>query len=244
VPWFTWLADGAGQDPLRLLAVVQTLPEARAEAEAALRRRAVEERTAETRQARWREQEAARLAQAGPAMVKALAWSAPVLVLWLIGTMLINSEFGHHPKTVGVGATQGAQPMAFGWLVFYTLLAWGIEAGAEVLVARQQGGDYLPYGPWAWASRALGAGGRGLSRASRAVSAASRQQGVKGCGCVLVACLLPLFLVLTVLAARVLAEELWVMVMLGVAVAHAVAAGLRLHRWRQAHDQERAEALG
>jgi hypothetical protein len=59
-----------------------------------------------------------------------------------------------------------------------------------------------------------------------------------------VACLLPLFLVLTVLSARVLAEELWVMVMLGVAVAHAVAAGLRLHRWRQAHDQERAEALG
>jgi hypothetical protein len=245
VAWFAWLVDGAGEDPLRLLAVLQTLPEALAEAEAALRQRDTAQRTAAARVQQWQEQESRRLAGVKAATTKAVLWSLPILVLWLAGSRLVDALFGGAGGTTTVGAPQGAKPMSLVVLLGAAVLAWGVQLGAEVMLARRQGRDYLPYGPWAWLAKVLGIGGRGLSRVSGTISGSVRPDSPRGCGFVLLAGVLPLILILLLFSVlSALAEFLWIIVLLAVPVAHATAAGLRLHRWRQAHEETKREALG
>jgi hypothetical protein len=123
----------------------------------------------------------------------------------------------------------------FAALAVLAVIAWGVQCGAEVMLARAQGGDYLPYGPWSLISKVLGAGGRGLSKASRTMSGAARRNDRRGCGFLLLAGTVPLLLLLLLAAALTsIASVLWVLVMVAGAVAHGVAAGVRMHRWQQA----------
>ncbi|WP_019629506.1 serine/threonine-protein kinase [Actinomadura atramentaria] len=248
VPWFRWLADGAGDDPLRRFAVVRAAPEAVLEVEARARDRHAAERRDAALRARWADRERARLAGRGRATARAVAWSLPVLALWLLGGLLISALAGDGDRggTSSVGGLQRGGGFSFGLLAAVGVLAWLVQCGAEVVVARAQGGDYLPTGPWAWLAKALGAGGRGLSKASATVSGAARRNGPGGCGLLLLAALVPL-LVLILLAAAVtpLAGMVWLLILVAAAAAHAVAAGVRLHRWRTAHAEgERAATSG
>ncbi|MEV4254646.1 serine/threonine protein kinase, partial [Spirillospora sp. NPDC049652] len=228
VPWFGWLVDGAADDdPLRLLAVVRTQPEAAAESEARRREHRAEEIRTEELRRHWDEQERTRLEKRNAAVTRAVGWSLPILVFWLAGSGLIAQLSGSGTKT---GPS--------GWFVmlgFVAVLAWAVQCGAEVFVARAQGGEYLPHGPWAFASKALSASGRGMNKMGQAMRGSpGRRRGF-----------VPLALVFGVMFALLLIALaavtpagglLWMLVMPAVAVAHAVAAGVRLHRWRTARD--------
>ncbi|WP_241684123.1 hypothetical protein [Actinomadura sp. J1-007] len=244
VPWFAWMADGAGDDPLRLLAVARAAPEAALEGEARARElHAAEQRSAALR-AQRAERERLRLAGRGSAVARAAAWSVPFLALWLAGSWVVGAVFGEKESgTSSVGAPSGGSGLGFGALAAVAVLVWAVQCGAEVLLARTQGTDYLPYGPWSWLSKLLGAGGRGLSKAGRAVSGAARQTRGRGCGLMLIAAIVPLlgFLLLSMLMSSI-AGVLWVLVMVAGAGAHAVAAGFRLHEWRQAREEEERRA--
>ena len=242
--WFGWLVDGAGEDPLRLLAVLQTFPEALAEVEAAVRRQETVRQAAAARAEQWEAKEGRRLAAVKAATFKAVLWSIPILVLWVVGGFLVDGLFGSHGSTASVGSSQGPKGLSLVTLIVAGLLAWGVELGTEVVLARRQGGDYLPYGPWAWISKVLGIGGRGLSAASQAISGKSPRENPRGCGFLLMAGLLPLILILMIFSVlSALAEFLWIMVLLAVPIVHATVAGLRLHRWRQAHEERKEAAL-
>lgn len=244
VPWFAWMADGAGDDPLRLLAVARATPEAALEGEARARElHAAEQRSAALR-AQWAERERLRLAGRGAAVARAAAWSLPFLALWLAGSWVVGAVFGEKDSgTSSVGAPSGGSGLGFGALAVVAVLVWAAQCGAEVLLARAQGADYLPYGPWSWLSKLLGAGGRGLSKAGRAMSGAARRTRGRGCGLMLIAAIVPLlgFLLLSMLMSSI-AGVLWVLVMVAGAGAHAVAAGIRLHEWRQARAEEERRA--
>ncbi|MFB9193826.1 protein kinase [Actinomadura verrucosospora] len=238
VPWFTWMVDGAGDDPLRLLAVARAAPEAVAESESRTRERHAAEQRDEALRTHWAERERQRLAGRGAAMAKAVALTSPLLLFWLLGSWMIGSLFGgggNDDGTTSVGLHSSSSGVSFGVLAVVSVLAWAVQCGSEVLAARAQGADYLPHGPWAMLSGILGAGGRGLSTASQTMSGAARQTGRRGCGCVLAAATVPLLLFLLLLAAVTsIASLLWVLVLIAVPAAHAVAAGVRLHHWRQA----------
>ncbi|WP_344590120.1 serine/threonine-protein kinase [Actinomadura vinacea] len=238
VPWFEWIADGAGDDPLRLLAVARAAPVAVLEAEAQTRdRRATEERSQELDR-RWAERERQRLAGRGKAVQRAVAWSLPLLALWLLGSWVVGALFGGDggKGTSSVGGFQRTSGVPLGVLVAFSFLAWGVQCGCEVALARAQGNDYLPYGPWSWLSRFLGVSGRGLAKASQTMSGAAQRTGRRGCGLLLLAGTVPLLLVLLLMAALTsVASLLWWLVLVAGPVAHAVAAGVRLHRWRQGH---------
>ncbi|MBG6087206.1 serine/threonine-protein kinase [Actinomadura viridis] len=246
VAWFDWIADGAGDDPLRLLAVARAAPEAALEAEAAARDlRAAERRSGELR-GRWEERERLRLAGRGPAVGRAVAWSLPLLALWLLGSWVVGALFGGGggDGTSAVGGFQRTSGVPFGVLAVCSVLAWGVQCGGEVVLARAQGRDYLPYGPWSWLSRLLGAGGRGLAKASQTMSGAAQRTGRRGCGVLLLAGTVPLLLILLLMAAVTpVASLLWLLVLGAGAVGHAVAAGVRLHRWRQEHGEAGRAAL-
>lgn len=237
VPWFTWLSDGADDDPLRLLSVVRAAPEAVLEVEGRARdRRAAEERSA-AEHARWAQRESERLAGRGAAVMRAVLWSLPLLVLWLGGSWVVGGLLGGDDSggTSSVGAFQGGGGIPFAALALFSVLAWGVQCGAEIVVARAQGGEYLRFGPWSWLSRLVGASGRGLSKASRTMSGAAQRTGRRGCGVVLLAGTVPLLLLLLLLGAVTpVLSLLWVLLLVAAAAAHAVAAGVRLHRWRQA----------
>ncbi|MGI8330690.1 protein kinase domain-containing protein [Actinomadura scrupuli] len=239
VAWFGWLADGAGDDPLRLLAVVRVVPDAVAEAEALGRGRRAAELQAADRARLWQEKERARLAGRGRATVRAVLWSLPLLLIWVGGSLLIGQLFGGRGDgTSSVGGVQRSSTVPVGFLLALSVLAWLVQCACEVTVARRQGGDYLPLGPWAWLSRLLGAGGRGLSSASKAVSGTARRRGTRGCGFLMIAGILPVLLLLVVFAAvAAIIWLLWILVLVAVPVAHAIGAGVRLHRWRSAHEQ-------
>ncbi|WP_067803374.1 serine/threonine-protein kinase [Actinomadura formosensis] len=236
VPWFTWLADGAGDDPLRLLAVTRAAPEAVVESESRVRDRRAAEQRDEALRTRWAEQERRRLAGRGAATAKAVLWTLPLLFFWLVGSWVVGSlSGGGDGGTASVGLHRSSSGLSFGVLAVVSVLAWAVQCGGEVLLARTQGTDYLPHGPWSMLSGALGASGRGLSKASQTMSGAARRTGRGGCGLLLLAATVPLLLLLLLLAALTsLASLLWVLVLIAASAAHAVAAGVRLHRWRQA----------
>jgi hypothetical protein len=67
------------------------------------------------------------------------------------------------------------------------------------------------------------------------MSGAARRNDRRGCGFLLLAGTVPLLILLLLAAALTsIASVLWVLVMVAGAVAHAVAAGVRMHRWQQA----------
>ncbi|MFD0685025.1 serine/threonine-protein kinase [Actinomadura fibrosa] len=238
VPWFAWMADGAGDDPLRLFAVTRAAPEAVLEVEARNRDRHAAAQRDEALRAQWAERERQRLAGRSAAVTRAVLWTLPLLALWLLGSWIVGALFGgdsDNSGTSSVGGFQKSEVVPFWFLAVLSVLAWAVQCGAEVTLARAQGKDYLPYGPWSWMSKALGAGGRGLSKASQTMSGAAQRTGRRGCGMLLIAGIVPLLLVLLLLAAVTpVASLLWLLVLLAGPAAHAVAAGVRLHRWRQA----------
>ena len=246
VPWFEWIADGAGDDPLRLLAVARAAPEAVLEVEARVRERRAAERRADEARRAWAERERRRLAGRNGAVRKAVAWSLPLLALWLLGSMVVGalSGGGGESGTASVGGFQRSSGVPLGVLLVFSFLAWAVQCGGEVVVARAQGADYLPHGPWAWLSRLLGAGGRGLAKVSQTVSGAAQRTGRRGCGLVLLGVTVPLLVLLLLMAAVTsVASLLWVLVMVAAAAGHAVAAGVRLHRWRGEHDEAGRRAV-
>jgi len=253
VPWFERLAEWAGAadprggDPLRLLAVVRAAPEAAMAAQAADQERRLAERRLAERTRHWEELERRRLAGRGPAVARAVGWTLPILAVWLFGSWLVNaltgSEEVHGPQNPGV--QQGIAGVPFGLLVAVSIVAWAVQCGAEVLLARAQGRDYLPYGPWSWLSKVLGASGRGLSRASQVMSASARRTGRRGCGLLLLAGTIPLLIILLLLSmVTAMAGLLWLLVPVAAAATHLVAAGLRLHRWKAEHERARQASLG
>jgi len=128
-----------------------------------------------------------------------------------------------------------------------SVVAWSVQVGCEIVLAVRQGRDYLALGPWSWLARTFGTAGRGLSGASRAMSGKARRRGgSRGFGCLFAAAGLFLLLLLTVLLPALLsiARALWLLLIVVVPVAHAIAAGVRLHRWRQAHERARLDVLG
>ncbi|MCP2336653.1 protein kinase domain-containing protein [Actinomadura rupiterrae] len=225
VPWFAWLVDGAADDdPLRLLAVVRTQPEAAAEAQTRHRDRRAEEIKAEEIRRLRDEQEQRRLAQRSSAVTRAVGWSVPILLFWLAGSWVIAELSGSGTKT---GPT--------GWFVmlgFVAVLAWAAECAAEVFVARAQGGEYLPHGPWALLSRALSASGRGMNKVGQAMRGTPGKRGLVPFA--LVFGVMFALLLIALAAATPAGGLLWMLVMPVAAVAHGVAAGVRLHRWRAA----------
>ncbi|WP_231330265.1 serine/threonine-protein kinase [Actinomadura graeca] len=237
VPWFAWLADGAGDDPLRHLAVVRAAPEAVLETESRARDRHAAERRDEALRAQWAEQERLRLAGRGAAMTRAVLWTLPLLALWLLGSAVVDALFGgvDGPRTTSAGFhLQKSSWVSFSLLAVFSVLAWAVHCACEVVVARAQGKDYLLYGPWSWMSKVLGAGGRGLSKASQTMSGAAQRTGRRGCGVLLLAGTVPLLIILLLLGAVTsVAALLWILLLLAVPAAHAVGAGLRLHRWRE-----------
>lgn len=239
VPWFGWLADGAGDDPTRQLAIVRVVPDAVAEADAQARGRRATELQAADRERLWQEKERERLAGRGGATVRAVLWSLPLLLIWIGGSLLIGQLFGGRGDgTSAVGGVQRSSTVPVGFLLTLSMLAWLVECACEVTLARRQGRDYLPLGPWAWLSRLLGASGRGLSSASKAVSGTAQRRGTRGCGFLMIAGILPVLLLLVVFAAvAAIIWLLWILILIAVPVAHAVGAGVRLHRWRLAHEQ-------
>ncbi|QKG22060.1 serine/threonine-protein kinase [Actinomadura verrucosospora] len=243
VPWFLWMADGAGDDPLRLLAVARALPEAVVEAEARARDRYAAAQRSEALQAQWEDRERRRLAGRGAAMARAVVWTLPILAIWLAVSWVVGSLFGGGKSgsgttTVGIHASSGGG-VPFAALAVLAVIAWGVECGAEVMLARAQGGDYLPYGPWSLVSKVLGAGGRGLSKASRTMSGAARRDDRRGCGVLLLAGTVPLLLLLLLAAALTsVASVMWVLAMVIGAAAHAVAAGVRMHDWQRARKTD------
>jgi len=160
-----------------------------------------------------------------------------VLFFWLAGSWVVGALFGGggDEGTASVGLHGSSSGFSFGALAVVSVLAWAVQCGSEVLLARAQGKDYLPYGPWSMLSGVLGAGGRGLSKASQTMSGAAQRTGRRGCGFMLLAVTVPLLLLLLLLAALTsIASVLWVLVLIAASAAHAVAAGVRLHRWRRA----------
>ncbi|WP_245667451.1 protein kinase domain-containing protein [Actinomadura macra] len=242
VPWFVWLADGAGDDPLRLLAVVRAAPEAVLETESRARDRYAAEQRDEALRAQWAERERQRLAGRGAAMTRAVLWTLPLLAVWLLGSAVVDALFGGGggQRTTSAGFHLQKTPwVSFSLLAVPSVLAWAVHCGTEVLVARAQGKDYLPLGPWSWLSKVLGAGGRGLSKASQTMSGAAQRTGRRGCGVVLLAGTVPLLIILLLLGAVTsVAALLWILLLVAVPAAHAVAAGLRLHRWREGRAAE------
>ncbi|GAA1561872.1 hypothetical protein GCM10009678_50950 [Actinomadura kijaniata] len=245
VAWFAWLAEGAGDDPLRQLALTRAAPEAVLEVEARHRDRQAAARRSEALRARWAERERARLAGRRAAVVRAAAWSLPILAFWLAGSWMVDAMFSPSGDgTSRVGGFQRSGGVPFVTLAAFSALAWAVQCGAEVLVARVQGRDYLPYGPWSWLSRLLGATGQSLSKASRTMSGAARRTGRRGCGVFLLLGVVPLLLVLLLVSMMTaVAGLLWLLLLVATPAAHAAGAGVRLHRWRRAHEEAERKAL-
>lgn len=239
VPWFTWMADGAGDDPLRLFAVTRAAPEAVLETETRARDRHTARRREEALREQWADRERRRLAGRGAAVSRAVLWTLPLLAFWLLGGALVDALFGGgsgEKGTTQVGFHfQRSSWISFTLLAVLACLAWAVHCGSEVMLARAQGADYLPYGPWSWISKLLGAGGRGLSQASQTMSGAARRTQRRGCAPLLLGGTVALLLVLLLLGAVTsVAGLLWLLLLVAGPAAHAVAAGVRLNDWRRA----------
>ncbi len=244
VTWFGWLSDQAGDDPLRLLAVVRAAPDAVLEVEGAARQRHEAEQRAAEGLRHWDEREKERLSGRSSAIGRALLWTLPLAVLWLGGSWLAPRLLDSSAVRSTTGATgTKADPTPF--LLFVAVLAWLAEAACEAVIASRQGGDYLPLGPWESLAKFLRGAGRGLSGASRQVSGAARRTGPRGCGVLLLIGIVPLFLILILTATLLsIAWLLWLAVLVVVPVIHVVATGVRLQRWRQEHRKSKEIAVG
>jgi eukaryotic-like serine/threonine-protein kinase len=236
VPWFGWLADGARDDPLRLLAVIRTAPDAALEAETLVRDRDVARQQAADRERHWADRERARRAGWPGAVARAVFWMLPVLALWLAGSWLVGSAGGY------------ALDLSVGFLALLSLIAWSVQVAGEIVLAVRQGRDYLAIGPWVGLAKTFGAASRGLSGASRTMSGTMRRARGRsgGLGCVPAALGLLGFgmLILMLIALRQLAQALWLLLLVVVPVAHLIAAGVRQHKWRQTHERTKHDVLG
>ncbi|TDB86752.1 serine/threonine protein kinase [Actinomadura sp. KC216] len=234
-PWFTWMADGTGDDPLRQLAVSLAAPEAVVETEARARDRLAAERQDEALRAQWAGRERQRLAGRGAATARALLWTLPLLAFWLLGSWIVDTLFGGDDTgTSTVGGFQRSSGASLGFLVAASVVAGAVQCGSEVMLARAQGSEYLPGGPWSLFSKVLAGVGRMLSGVSRVSRGAARRGGRPGCGLLFLAGTLPLLIVLILMGAVMpLGTLLWLLLMAAGAFAHAIMAGMRLHRWRE-----------
>jgi hypothetical protein len=76
------------------------------------------------------------------------------------------------------------------------------------------------------------------------MSGAAQRTGRRGCGLLLLAGTVPLLLILLLLAAVTpVASLLWLLLLIAVPVAHAVAAGVRRHRCLQGQAETRQRHL-
>jgi eukaryotic-like serine/threonine-protein kinase len=243
VPWFGWLSDQAGEDPLRLFALVRAAPDAVLEIEGAERHRDETERRAAEGLRQWEQRERKRLAGRQAAVTRAVLWTLPLLVVWLVGAWLLGRlrNAAQSDSFGGVGAT-GA-PTAL--LVTVAVVAWLAAVGCEVFLATRQGAEYLPMGPWSWLARALGGVKKGVSGVSRTLSGTTRRGGPQGCGVLLLVAVVPLVLFLVVVAMLIsIAWLLWLAILVVASIAHIVMTGIRTQRWRQAREREKAEVMG
>ncbi|HEV7932639.1 MAG TPA: serine/threonine protein kinase, partial [Actinomadura sp.] len=231
-------------DPLRLFAVVRSAPEAVTEVEAQRRERHTTQEQAAARHRHWEETERRRLAGRGAAIRRALLWSSPLIALWLLGSLVVRQLLIGGGGESLHGAGRDTDPFAL--FLALSVLAWCSQCGIEALTAARQGGDYLALGLWSAIARASANAGKGLSGLSKAMSGISRGPNARGRGClILLAAALPLLLLLVILPAFLaVAWILWIAVMVLMPIAHGIGAALRLHRWRQVHEQARREALG
>ncbi len=244
VPWFSRLAEQAGDDPLRLLAVVRAAPDAVLEVEGQARLRHEAERRAAEGLRRWDERERRRLAGRRAAVTRAVLWTLPLAVLWFGGSLLTPRILESATVRSTAGST-GSSTDPTGLLLGTAALAWLVGTGCEALLAARQGGDYLPLGSWSWLSKVLRGVGRGLSGASRRVSGTARSTGPRGCGVLLLIGIVPLFLILILVATLLsIAWLLWLAVLVVVPIGHVVMTGARLQRWRQEQERLRTQALG
>ncbi|HEX6467912.1 MAG TPA: serine/threonine-protein kinase [Streptosporangiaceae bacterium] len=244
VPWYAWLAESAQGDPLRLLAVIRTAPDATLEAESSVRRRDAERQRAADFERHWAERERARLAGRPAAIARAVLWMLPVLAVWLAGSWLVGT--GVSVERGSAAANAGVYGVGF--FAALSAVAWAVQVGCEIVLAARQGRDYLAVGPWSWLAKALGLAGRGLSgtaRRARGGPAAGRRGGGRGVGCLLPAAGLIALFSLTVLLPALLSisRALWLLLIVVVPVAHVIAAGVRQHRWRRSHDGARRQII-
>ncbi|MEV5747635.1 serine/threonine-protein kinase [Actinoallomurus sp. NPDC052308] len=243
VPWFSWLSDQAGDDPLRLLAVVRTAPDAALEVEAAARHRfETEQRSAEGHR-RWEQRERHRLAGRRSAVIRAALWTLPLAVLWIGGSQVILGIVRLASSERGSQAVDTS-----GFTVPFLLIgvfAWLIDTGAEVFLASRLGADYLNSGPWGPLAKFFGSTSRALSGASQAVSRRNRRTSNRGCGVVVLICVLPLLMILILIPALIAVSWLlWLAALVMVPLAHLVVTGVRMQRWRQGHEQARQQTVG
>ncbi|MCO5972097.1 protein kinase domain-containing protein [Actinoallomurus soli] len=243
VPWFSWLSDQAGDDPLRLLAVIRAAPDAVLEVEAAARRRLESEQRFAEGHRHWEERERYRLAGRRSAMVRAVLWTLPLAVLWIGGGWVILGIVRLASSERGSQAVDTS-----GFTVPFLLIgvvAWLVDTGAEVFLASKLGADYLNSAPWAPLAKMFGSTGRALSGASQAVSRRSRRTSGRGCGVVVLVCVLPLLMLLILIPALVAVSWLlWLAALVMVPLVHLVMTGVRMQRWRQGHEQIRRQAVG
>ncbi|MFC7732182.1 hypothetical protein [Actinomadura keratinilytica] len=225
--------------------MARTAPEAVLELEARSRDARAAEQRAQALRERWAERERHRLAGRNSAVARAVGWTLPLLAFWLLGSWVVDALFGgEHTGKQSIYQSQRGASVPLAAFVVLSAVAWLVQCGCEVLLARVQGRDYLLYGPWSWLSRVLGAGGRGLSKASQAMSGAARRTSGRGLGAVLLVGIVPLALILLLLSALTqMASLLWLLLLIAGPAAHAVAAGVRLHRWRQRHAEDERRAL-
>jgi hypothetical protein len=77
------------------------------------------------------------------------------------------------------------------------------------------------------------------------MSASARGTGRRGCGLLLLAGIVPLLIILLLLSLlTAMAGLLWLLVLVIAPVAHAIAAGVRLHHWKAEHERARRASLG
>jgi eukaryotic-like serine/threonine-protein kinase len=243
VPWFGWLSEQAGDDPLRLLALVRTAPDAVLEVESAVRRRQEAERRTADGLRHWDERERRRLAGRTPALTRAVLWTLPLLLVWTGGGWLLGRlrDAAQHDSVGGVGAVGAPTTL----LVVTAVAAWLAGTACEVFLAWVQGADYLSLGPWSWIAKGLGGVKRGVSGVSRTLSGTTRRRGPGGCFMLLAVMLVPLVVFLVVVATLIsIAWLLWMAIMVVASIAHVVVTGVRLQRWRQERVRAKEQAVG
>lgn len=192
------------------------------------------ERAAALRRDRWAEREGARIAGKDEAARRAV--QTCLLLIPILGVCALAAW-------VRFGAGQPARGLVLGVLLGMAALAWVAETAAEVRVAKQQGADYLPQGPWPFLAKMTGGLGRtmrGAGRGAAAVARPVREAGgcVGGCLTLIVLVVFLMVLSLTIqLTILLLATGL-----VALPVAHICLAIRRLRRWQRWHTQQELQA--
>jgi serine/threonine protein kinase/cytochrome c-type biogenesis protein CcmH/NrfF len=243
VAWFGWLSDQAGDDPLRLFALVRAAPDAVLEIEGAVRHRHESERRAAEGMRHWEERERRRLAGRPPAVTRAVLWTLPLLLLWLGGSWTIIQIVQAAASDRG-SQTGDVSGLIVPFLVI-GVIAWLVSLACEVFIASRQGSDYMALGLWSSVAKFLKSTSRSLSGASKTVSRTARGTRPRGCGVALLLCILPLLLILLLIPAFLaIAWLLWLALMVVASIAHVVVTGVRMQRWRQERERAKEQAVG